>query len=546
MTTRYIMYCRKSSKGEGRQVLSIESQIKELQRLADKLGLEVAEVVTEAASAMHPGRPVFNSMMARIESGDASGIICWRMDRLSRNPVDEGRIKFLLREGVLEHIQTPGDSFRSGDNVFNVGFQLLVADQDVRTLRTNVIRGLKTKVEKGWYPGQAPLGYLNNPHAKKGLRTVEKDPERFVLVRRVWDEVLAGCPPTEVLKRATDTWGLRTKTGRIIGRSSFYKLLANPFYSGAFEYPGGSGNWYEGAHKAMVTADEYEEVQLMLGRKGRPRPKSRTFTYRGLITCGECGGSVTAEWKEHTTCSSCGMKFSSTNRDACPGCELEILEMARPIRRSYTYYHCTKNKDPQCSQKTLEVRKLEEQILGYLRRLQMDDAFSGVVQQTLKAAAIELEATEKETRRSQERELARAEFALDKLVDMKLAPENADGSQISDEEYAKKRKTLVQKARSLRQGLEDAKASADREKRKREAALILANTAASTFETGSADEKRGVLQQLRAKIELLDKRVSIEVEKPLCFREMKSAHASGKNVCAERESYVPNPVAQLA
>src|SRR5438270_7186772 len=79
----YFIYCRKSSEAEDRQVLSIESQTRELQQLAAKLNFPVVEILTESKSAKEPGRPVFNEMMARLYQGEAAGIICWKLDRLA-------------------------------------------------------------------------------------------------------------------------------------------------------------------------------------------------------------------------------------------------------------------------------------------------------------------------------------------------------------------------------------------------------------------------------------------------------------------------------
>ncbi|PIX99404.1 hypothetical protein COZ22_02560 [bacterium (Candidatus Howlettbacteria) CG_4_10_14_3_um_filter_37_10] len=60
---KYVIYCRKSSESEDRQVLSIPAQISELQELAQKNGLKIVEVLTESQSAKAPGRPIFNHMM---------------------------------------------------------------------------------------------------------------------------------------------------------------------------------------------------------------------------------------------------------------------------------------------------------------------------------------------------------------------------------------------------------------------------------------------------------------------------------------------------
>ena len=68
--------------------MSIEAQLVELRSLARKNELEIIEEFVEKKSAKIPGRAIFNDMMARIQRGEAQGIICWKIDRLARNPVD--------------------------------------------------------------------------------------------------------------------------------------------------------------------------------------------------------------------------------------------------------------------------------------------------------------------------------------------------------------------------------------------------------------------------------------------------------------------------
>ena len=160
---KYFLYARKSTDVEDKQILSIEAQLAELRELAKRENLHITEEFIEKRSAKIPGRPIFNEMMKKIQAGEAQGIVCWKIDRLSRNPVDSGKIQWLLQQGIIQHIQTHSQSHYPNDNVLMMSVELGMANEYVRQLSENTARGLKHKAREGYFPGLAPLGYINNP-----------------------------------------------------------------------------------------------------------------------------------------------------------------------------------------------------------------------------------------------------------------------------------------------------------------------------------------------------------------------------------------------
>ena len=86
------IYARKSTESEDRQILSIDSQVKELRDYAGNQNLKIAHVLRESMTAKSPGRPIFNEIMRLIQEGKIDGLLCWKLDRLARNPVDGGAL----------------------------------------------------------------------------------------------------------------------------------------------------------------------------------------------------------------------------------------------------------------------------------------------------------------------------------------------------------------------------------------------------------------------------------------------------------------------
>jgi DNA invertase Pin-like site-specific DNA recombinase len=517
----YFIYCRKSSEAEDRQVLSIESQTRELEQLAAKLNLPIAEILTESKSAKDPGRPVFNRMMQRIYRGEAAGIICWKLDRLARNPVDGGSIIWAIKQHGIK-VMTPAQSYaREDDNVILMYIEFGMAQKYVDDLSKNVKRGLKTKIENGWYPGIAPLGYLNHTDKLTGENTLVKDPERFPLIRRMWDLMLTGLyTPPKILEIATAEWGFRTRPTRKMGgkplcRSAIYKIFNKPFYYGWFEYPNGSDRWYQGKHEPMITEAEYDRVQALLGRNGNPRAHSHhEFAFTGLILCGDCGRAVTAEEKHQVICSHCKFKFAYRNRNACPRCETRIEKMVNPKFLLYTYYHCSKSGKPVCSQKFVSERELEKQINESLARITISEQFKNWAIKYLHELHEKDTASQIEIIQSQQKAYQECVQEIDNLVKLKTAPSNVDGSRLSDEEYGRRRVELLKIKKKLEELLNDAGQREEQRLKLAEQTFEFACAVQERFAKGDPKTKKEILTTMGSNLILKDKKLLIKARKP--------------------------------
>jgi site-specific DNA recombinase len=513
---RYFVYCRKSTESEDRQVLSLESQLNELKDLARRLNLSVIDTFIESKSAKSPGRPLFDEMIKRINQNKADGIICWKLDRLSRNPIDGGQIIWLLQKNIIKHIQTFDRGYLPEDNVLLMNVEFGMANQFILDLGRNVKRGLKTKAEKGWLPSFAPIGYLNDKSKGKGFKEIAKDPERFELVKRMWQLMLTGqYTPTAIIKIAHEEWGILNPKNRLISRSTIYKVFTSPFYYGWYEYPVGSGNWHQGRHEPMITAAEYDHVQILLAQRGKPRRlKKLDFSFTGILRCGECGGTVTAEDKRQVICSECKYKFSTINRWDCPKCNTPIEKMKKPTFLHYVYYHCAKRVHPNCTQGSIEVNELEKQFDQYLSSIHISEGFKNWGLKYLKEIENEDRASREDIILSQKKAHANCLKKLDNLFQLKISPLNITGSLLSDEEFAKQKTELLKEKVRLEESLNG---SQDKSARGQEVGANIfefARSARSWFVKGTPQEKSRMFQTLGSNLILRDKRLSIQLKKP--------------------------------
>jgi site-specific DNA recombinase len=480
---RYFAYCRKSTESSDRQVLSIESQRAELARAFGAVpGITIVEWFDESMSAKTPGRPIFSALLDRIEKGHADGIVAWHPDRLARNSIDGGRIIYLLDQGRLKDLKFATFSFENnpqGKLMLSVllGFSKYYVD----SLSENVKRGNRAKAERGWRPGAFPLGYRNDPVTK----TVVVDPEHFAFVRRLFGLALTGVyPVSQLLRIATDDWGYRLPNdrrhkGRVLARSTLYKILSNPFYTGQFAW---NGQFYPGKHDAVISIAEFARLQAIVRRKHKERPQRHTFPFTGLIRCGGCGLGITAEHQVN--------RYGS----------------------HYDYYHCTRrDRQTICRQPAIPGAELERQLVAMIGQLSLDEgtlrllagsAASDRALQGLFVSTVQDETTNRQRGINEQ---------LSTLTDLRLR------GVIEDDEYLSKRRDLVFE----RAGLTERQGKVAKFDLWFELGAELQSfrrRAISWFTAGTHQTKRMILQTVGSNFRLTDKKLSYEARKPFTLR----------------------------
>ena len=337
---KYFLYARKSTDEDDRQVLSIESQITELREFAEKENLEIINEFIESKTAKIPGRPIFNKMMDKIDAGGGYGILAWHPDRLARNSVDGGKIIYLVDTGKILGLKFPTfwfDATPQGKFMLNIAFGQ--SKYYIDNLSENVKRGLRQKLRRGERPGLAPVGYLNE------LRhhTVVKDPERWQIVKKVFEAYATGNFTIEALQKLSFSLGLvsrRTNEALTLGR--IHKMLQNPTYYGVFIV---RNEMYQGTHEPIISKRLFDKIHEVMKQNGKPvhPEKVKNFPFLRLLKCGECGRSITAEKK------------------------------IKPSGKEYVYYRCTK-KQRVCRQKYVEQKELVKQINSIIKKVAFSDA----------------------------------------------------------------------------------------------------------------------------------------------------------------------------
>ena len=349
-SVKYVLYARKSTEQDDKQALSIDSQVKEMLLIAERENLEIVEIKRESHSSKEVGqRPVYNEMLGEIKQGKFTGILTWAPDRLSRNAGDLGSIVDLMDQKLLLEIRTFSQRFTNNPNekflLMILGSQAKL-ENDNRMI--NIKRGMRARCEMGLWPTTAPTGYLNSKRTDQKCQ-VFVDPHRAPIIKKMFEKVAY----EQYSGRKLHIWLMdevkfKTKNNKFLSLGNIYLILKTNFYYGTFEYPRGSGNWYHGKHKPIITKELFDIVQTQIKNQLlEPRSQQKEFAFTKIMTCGLCGSGITADEKFKK------QKNGNVHR--------------------YVYYKCTRVKDPKCKCGFINEDDLIEKLAKLIDDIHLDE-----------------------------------------------------------------------------------------------------------------------------------------------------------------------------
>ena len=282
-------YCRVST-GEQAQGLSLDAQRAACQRYAAARSWALSRVYEDVETGRRNDRAQFTALRRRLPEYGA--VITWKLDRIARRAIDaltfveECEDSHTAFVSVTEGFDTSNAMGRAALGVASL-FAQLESDHVSERVRSSI----RHQLDLGRLPWRAPYGYHRN-----GDGTVELDADETAVVRRIFEQRIAGITHTEIARRL-DGEG-RDKRGRPWTRQAVTFLLDSPGYMGSpitgrsrligrrrVWLPRSEWQHSEGLLPAIVTQEQWQDAQRHRLRGRRP---GRPALLRGLLICRDC------------------------------------------------------------------------------------------------------------------------------------------------------------------------------------------------------------------------------------------------------------------
>jgi DNA invertase Pin-like site-specific DNA recombinase len=297
---RYVLYARKSTEDESKQLRSIEDQQHDCEILANNLGIKIVARLEERKSAKSPdNRAVFSQMLKDIRAGKYDGIIAWHPDRLARNMREGGELIDMIDEGVLKDLRFVTHYFTNDANgKMLLGMAFVLSKHYSDDLSQKVTRGVRLSFAEGKSSGAPKPGYIRDENG-----FYQPDGKNFELISQAWQMRLTNTPYRDIADYLNNNgYGRKIKSlrakraGQIIKMDwrRLSEIFSDPFYYGVLVQANNEIDLRNIPNYTFVPAVEeadWNAVQSLTTRNRRNLHLKKRATYyplRGMVICSYC------------------------------------------------------------------------------------------------------------------------------------------------------------------------------------------------------------------------------------------------------------------
>ncbi len=298
------IYCRVSTESQEHEGTSLQTQLENCLTYCQSKGYVVSYRFSEAYSGLSLERPELDKLRELVRNEQIDVIVCYCLDRLSRDPVHGVIIieELEKHQVILEAVTETVDNSELGKLISYIrGF---ASKLEASKIRERTMRGKRARALAGRIPGGGSSRLYGYDYLKgQGRRVINEAEASWVRQMYEW-LVCEGLSSNQILFRLR-AHNAPTKSGKIWNRHSVQCILINPAYIGKtyvfttikgrqrFTRP--QEDWVEiaGVTPAIISQEVFNtaQKQLRINQEKSPRNRKREYLLHGHLRCRQCGRS---------------------------------------------------------------------------------------------------------------------------------------------------------------------------------------------------------------------------------------------------------------
>jgi hypothetical protein len=334
---------------------------------------------------------------------------------------------------------------------------------------------MNKKVSNGYRPVKAPYGYLNDPIGLKGEKKIFVDDKYFKPIQKFLKSFAKGIYSVPELRKKMTEQGILSRSNKPFSNSSLYLILKRRFYCGEYYW---QGKLIKGKHKPMITIEEYDKIQFLLGRDQKISQTKYQNYYSGFIKCSSCDSCITG--------------YSKTKHNRYKGVSI------------YHYLKCV-NKDKNCTQKPLTRKMVDKEVLSLLQSLTLSKSIIDFVLIKLR------EANEKEEKQDANK-IQLLKIRKNEIEnEITVLGEKLIKGIVKDDLYLKLNQKLEEEASLIQQKIKIQKNLTELDFDKVRSLFEFALHAQKKFKTGSFEQRKKILNIIGSNFLLKGEKLSLEL-----------------------------------